>query len=1028
MFCDLVGSTRISAILDPEEFRDLLLDYQKLCSGIVSEYDGYIARYIGDGILIYFGYPKADETDAERALSCALKIQEYAKHSPSNIPGVDVGVPIRIGIDTGLVVIGDIGDERHRQDMIAIGETPHIAARLQESSAAGDITISHTTYRLVSQLFSFSPTEPLDLKGISRKFQAYKVLGKKPYRNSFGRVDSDSTKFVGRETEISKLGLGWDKVCKGNCSKLIVVGESGIGKSRLIAEFQRAFNITRPSTIELCCSKLHVNLPFYPIIDWLHQEISISRYPDQAPRTLIENFLDRIGLDKNTHLAPLSALLIEDDASQESYIAPNEQHLRVIQSLVAIIRNASVKSPLLLVVEDSQWADPSTLELLDTILTLLSAQPILLLVTSRTPGSKVSQNADSAEVVALKRLSDASMAQIARSVLDLPEGGNRVVNHIVEKSDGVPYFCEEIAKAVHHSHSGFKQPDQPIESVLVDIEAIPTTLRDSLAARLDRLGGHKWIVEVAAVIGRRFEKGLMLAILERISGKPAAELKKTINALQDMEIFSKPGIDPQDDKISFYHALLQETAYSSLVRAEKKKYHKVVAQEMASGAFSSEPATLAMHYRESELFVEAIEHFNTAAERASFKGSCSEALALVSEAFGILPKLTSKESDKLIPKLATTMGIATMVLEGFGVRKAEDAYQMALQACKNAPNAEYEFRSLWGLSRYCMVSSKLEQGLGHAERAFSIAKEADNSDLQLEAHLIIGVANLWLGNFKDALSNYTSAREKYAEESNYVLSRLCGEHPMVSCHSRMSFPLWVLGFPEQALQACGQARTIAEQVANPLSMIRALAFSGWINQFIGDADKTLFYARHVVDLANKHSYPFWKHCGNMQIGWAKFTQGNIGGGIRQYKQALDASKATGTIGRTYHRGLLAEMYLKTSETDKAGAALRDAFDTAKKSGDGFWSASLHRIWGEYLCHNNKVSEGSNALLASSTMAREQKAVFYEIQSHIGIIRYSNDDNAKVNSLDALKHAYLNIQEGIDTAIPQEAHSVINQYS
>ena len=825
-----------------------------------------------------------------------------------------------------------------------------------------------------------------------------------------------------------RLQQAWEGVCDGNCRKLIISGESGIGKSRLFAEFLKTFGAGQPTTIKLNCSKLHVNLPFYPIIEWLHQETGVAADSNPVSWAPIEHFLGRIGLDKHTHLLPLSTLLIEESGNPESYIAPSEQHLKVIQSLVAIIERTASESPVLLLVEDSQWADPSTLEFLDTILTRLSSQPILLIVTSRTSGSTMVQSSDSSEIIALKRLGDTFMEQIVRSILNLPQGGNPGVNHIVEKSDGIPYFCEEIAKVVNLSRSDSGPQSRPIDSTLANIAAIPTTLRDSLAARLDHLGEHKWVVEIAAVIGRRFEKRLILSILETVSGKSTIELEKIIAFLQKMEIFSKPDSDVKDNKLSFYHALLQETAYSSLVRTDKQKYHQAVVQVMEAGAFNIDPATLATHYREAELFEKAVQHFNIAAERASFKGSCSEALALVSEALAVLPRIAPGESARLIPKLITTMGTATMVSEGFGVRKAGAAYRMALQACKNAPNAEDEFRSLWGLARYSMVSSRLEAGLKYAKRAFAIANEAENENLQLEAYLIIGVANLWLGNFNDALTSYTSAREKYSEDSNYVLSMLCGEHPMVSCHSRMSFPLWVLGFPEKALQACRQARKIAGDVPNPLSRIRALAFSGWINQFIGDVNQTLKYSRQVVTLANRYNYPFWKHCGNMQVGWAKFALGDVDAGIKQYKEALDASKTTGTVGRTYHRGLLAEMYLKASEPDKAGAALRDAFDTAKKSGDGFWSASLHRIWGELLCHNNRIAEGSEALLTSSAMARTQKALFYEIQSHIGIIRYSNDDDTKLNSLDALKRAYVNIPEGLDTAIPREAHRVISQYS
>ena len=609
MFSDLVGSTILSEQLDPEELREIIQDYQEVCAKVISRYGGHIAKYLGDGILVYFGYPLAHEDDAYRAVHAGLEIVDEIKNLSSHLQkNIDVSIAVRLGIHTGLVVVGEMGAGETLEQMAIVGETPNIAARLQELAESNSVVVSSTTYKLIQGYFIFKEMGPQNLKGISQPMELYKAIQETGVKS---RLDISTSKgltpLVGREQEVQFLLERWEQVKEGTGQVVLLSGEAGVGKSRLLKVLEEHLAEDPHIRVESRCSPYYQNSSFYPLINHLQRMLRFSKEDSSETKlSKLESALEQYGFPPKEMVPLFSSLLMLplNDRYTPLTLSPKKQKQKTLEALLSWLMKEAEKQPVFRIVEDLQWADPSTLEYLGLLIEQVSTIPVFALFTYRPDFNMPWSMHSHMNQITLSRLNRKHSKLMVEGVAGGKVMPLEVVEQIVEKTDGIPLFVEELAKMVIDSgllieNKGGYELKGPLPSL-----AIPTTLQDSLMARLDRLETVKEVAQLASTIGREFTYELLHAVTSLDENTLQFELSKLIEA----EILYQRGIAP--NSIYFFkHALIQDAAYESLLKKKRNHYHKLIAivlEERFPETTETHPEIIAHHYTESGLVENAI--------------------------------------------------------------------------------------------------------------------------------------------------------------------------------------------------------------------------------------------------------------------------------------------------------------------------------------------------------------------------------------------------------------------------------------
>ncbi|MBI3302537.1 MAG: AAA family ATPase, partial [Deltaproteobacteria bacterium] len=608
MFCDLVGSTALSAQLDPEELRTVVQEYQAACAAVISRFDGYIAQYLGDGLLVYFGYPVAHEDDAQRAVRAGLEIVSVLQQRNTQVQPV-VGathaspLQVRIGIHTGLVVVGEIGAGA-RREQLALGETPNIAARVQSIAEPDTVVLSATTHRLVQGLFTYHDLGSRTLKGVSTPIAVYRVLGESGVQSRFEVAASTGrlTPLVGREEEIGLLLRRWEQVKEGAGQVVLLSGEPGIGKSRLVQTLKEWVAGEVHARVECRCSPYHQNSAFYPVIEHLYRLLQFQREdsPEEKLRKLEVGARRAVPLQADT--VPLLAALLSlphPDGYPHPVLTPQRQKQKTMEALLACLLKETERGPLPSVWEDVHWADPSTLEFLSLLIDQVATARLYLLLTFRPEFRPPWAIRSHLTQITLSRLPRKQVEVMVEKVAGGEVLPAEVVQQLVAKTDGVPLFVEELTKDVGAT------PASPFPPL-----AIPATLQDSLMARLDRLATAKEVAQLGATLGREFTYDLLKAV----SPLDEAALQKELAKLVEAELLYQRGLPPQATYI-FKHALIQDAAYQSLLKSKRQQVHQQIAQVLAerfAETKETQPELLAHHYTEAGLVEQAIPYWQKA--------------------------------------------------------------------------------------------------------------------------------------------------------------------------------------------------------------------------------------------------------------------------------------------------------------------------------------------------------------------------------------------------------------------------------
>jgi TOMM system kinase/cyclase fusion protein len=1035
LFCDLVDSTALAGQLDPEELREVIRAYQDTCAKVIARFEGYIAQYLGDGLLVYFGYPLAHEDDARRAGRAGLGIVEAVSQLTTRLAQErGVHLAVRLGIHTGLVVVGDVGGGT-RQEQLALGDTPNIAARLQGLAAPNTLVISAVTFQLLGGFFACQPLGTPLLKGLAQPLAVYRVLYESMARSRLEAVGSTSwTPLVGREQEVGLLLERWAQVKDGLGQVVLLSGEAGIGKSRLVQVLQEQVASEPQAWLTPCqCSPYHQHSALYPLIELL-ERVALRFDREESPQqklSKLEGFLVQYGLPLAEALPLLAALLSLPlpAAYAPLMVSPEHQKQQTLHALLTILLRIAAQQPVLFVMEDLHWVDPSTLELLSLLVDQGPTAPILALFTFRPDFSPPWTGRAHLTQITVNRLPRRQAAEVIRQVAHGKALPLEVVEQIVAKTDGVPLFVEELTKMVLESDLLQEREERYELSGPLPPLVIPATLHDSLMARLDRLATVKGLAQLAATLGREFS----YALLQAVAPWDEAALHQGLHQLVEAEFLYQQGLPPHATYL-FKHALIQDAAYQSLLRSTRQQHHQRIAQVLEARfpeIVEAQPELVAHHYTEAGLSAPALPYWQRAGQRAIERYANLEAVAHLSKGLEVLATLPeTPERTQYELTLQAALGASLMAVKGFSAPEVERAFARAHELCQQVGDTPQLCLVLWGLLQFYIVRADLQMALELGERLINLAQSIHDLDILLAAHNGLGTALSLRGELRTARAHLEQSISLYDSQEHHAPAFLYATNLKADSLAHLAHVLWLLGYPEQALQRGQEALTVAQaqepvhaftlaHVANLIAVIHHLRREEHLAQERAEAARRL---------ASEHRFAAELGRGTILWGWALVLQGQAEG-LVQMRQGLAAYQATGAeVLRPYYLALLAEAYGRGGQHAEGLRLLTEASAVADNRGEHWWTAELYRLRGELLLAHegasHNVVEAEQCFQQALTIAQHQHAKFLELRATMNLSRLWQQQGKRDAARELLAPIYGWFTEGFDTADLQEAKALL----
>jgi class 3 adenylate cyclase/predicted ATPase len=994
VFCDLVDSTKLSSQLDPEDWRDVVRAYQQVCTDVIQHYDGHIAQLLGDGLLVYFGYPQAHEDDPQRAVRTGLGIIEAVGALNTRLEqdkGIELAV--RLGIHTGLVVVGEMGSQG-RQEQLALGEVPNVCSRIQGLAAPNTLAVSEATYRLVQGYFTCQDLGAQSLRGVTEAMRIYHVLGES---GATSRLDVAQprglTPLVGRESEVALLLERWAQAKSGQGQVVLLSGDAGIGKSRLVQRLKEHI-AQEPHTRWECRSlPYYQNTALYPLTDllqrtlqWQHDETPDEKF-GKLEQTLSQY---RLPLEETVPLfAPLLSLPTpEDRYPRLNLLSPQRQRQKTFETIIAILLELAERQPVLFILEDLHWTDPTTLEWLNLLIDQTPTASMLVLLTCRPHFQPAWHHRSYLHEMTLNRLSHTHVEQIVNRMTDGKTFPTAVLQQIIVKTDGVPLFVEELTKAIVES-GHLKDVNGHYELVgSLSTFTIPATLQDSLMARLDRLVTAKGIAQLAAVIGRQFAYPL----LQGVSQVDEATLQRELGRLVEAELVYQRGVPPQSTYV-FKHALIQDAAYESLLKSTRQHYHQRIAQVLEAQfpeMTEAQPELLAHHYTEANLIEKGVHYWSTAGQSAIERSAYVEAISHLRTGLALLqtlpeaPDRVQRDVDMHI-----ALGASLIAAKTPAAPEVEQTFLRAQHLCAPLDDPHQLFPVLRGLWNYYLVRAEYQTALTLGEQLLTLAQQLQDTAMLVAAHRALGTTLFWLGAVTPAHRHFTQGIALYDTQQHRAAAFHYGENAGVVCHSFAAWTLWLLGYPEQGLTRTAEAVTLIRQIAHPYSLGFALCSATGFHQFRREVRTVQEHAAAAMRLATDQGFPAWRAMGCILHGWALAHQGQAQDGIEQLHQGLTAHRATGAENlRPYWLALLADAYGTMGQPEAGLTALTEALTLVDTTGERVWEPELYRLKGELLLQQNSANqaEAENCFLHALDIARSQQAKSLELRAATSLAR------------------------------------------
>jgi class 3 adenylate cyclase/predicted ATPase len=1016
LFADLVDSTRLAASLDPEDMREVMQAYQNAVTAEIGRLEGHLARFVGDGVLAYFGWPSAHEEDAESAVRAGLALVEAVERLEVPISG---RLRARVGIATGTVVVGELFSSGASHEQEVVGETPNLAARLQALAAPGTVLVADTTRRLLGGLFEFADLGTHTLKGFAMPVRAWQVTGAGVTGSRFAaRVAGIIAPLIDREAELGLLLERWRQARAGEGQVVLVSGEPGIGKSRITVALREHLQAEPRTVLQYFCSPFHTNSALYPVIAQLERAAEFER--DEAPVRKLAK-LERVlaeGTDDVNEVIPLFCDLLSLPAEGVDALAdvtPRQRRAQIFKVLLDQLAGLAARRPVLIVVEDAQWLDPTSIELFGLIVARIRRLPALLVITSR-PEFVCPWSGPQLTPLVLNRLT-------ARAATTLVEGlalGKPlppvVVAQIVAQADGIPLFLEELSKTVLESGvlqdtGGGLDPAGPMPAV-----KIPTSLHDSLMARLDRLAAVKEVAQIGAVIGREFTYKLLGAV----APFDDRALQQALVQLVDAGIIFCSGAPPEAT-YTFKHALVRDAAYGALLRLNRRALHARVAEAYEahrSAEAEQQPELVAHHYSGAGIWDRATVYWRSAGDRAIKRSALIEAMGHFTQAMATLNHLSPGPArDRLELEIQALRGPTLLALSGFASDEVEAAYARAHELCEQlgeAPELAVILRGRWA---FHLVRAELHVARELAERLLALG-EADGDDgYTVEALRPLGQSYFFLGDFRRAREHLERCQALYRPHLHPTHTFRYGSDSGVISGSYLGWTLWFLGYPDRAVARAGEALEQARRLAHPFTLAQALVNLSFVTQLRRDLPGTLRITDEALQYAEEHHFPYWAAIANVIRGWAVALAGETDCGSALMREGLAAYRAQGAVlALPWFLATAAEVHLIANRCDEALPLLTEALSLVERYDERFYEPEIRRLTAECLIRRGDRGRQADGLLRRSLeQARQQGARSWELRTAVSLAQRCCERDRERQACEVLAPVLRPFTEGRDTA-------------
>lgn len=1028
MFADLVGSTALSQTLDPEDLREVMRSYQDTARRVIERYQGHIAQYLGDGIVVYFGWPRAHGDEARRAVSSALELVEAVGRLQAQVQ-----LAIRVGIATGMVVIGNTGEGDASQARTAVGETPNEAARLLALAEPNAIVISRLTRQLSGSEFLYEDLGERALKGFRDPVHTWGVLGHAEDGAQAVEHGPRAPLLVGREEELGLLLRAWQQSREGRGQVVLLSGEPGIGKSALVQTLVAQLRDEGVPCATIRCSAFYANSALYPLAEHVKRLIGWQAGDaDEANLERLERTLERSGLPLDECVAPFASLLsvaLPEGRYPSLNLDAPELKRRILDNLAEWQLTAAEHQPTVTVWEDLHWADPSTLEYLTVLIDQVPTASLLLVLTLRPDFVSPWSRHTHVTTLTLNRLERQQIESVMKNLAGGRTFPDAVIEHIVRKTDGVPLYVEELTKTILSSEVLRETPERYELTGPLSAVSIPATLQESLMARLDRLPSARQVVQLGAVLGREFAYDL----LQLVGLIEAGTLEDGLAQLVGGEVLYQRGRLPRARYV-FKHALIQDAAYQSLLKRIRQQYHRHIAGVLEArfpALTDSQPELLAYHYSGADMAGEAVAYWIKAAKREAAASAYRESLAHAEAGIALLPRLPVGARTYPALQLQLLRANALLTTSGYAAAETGEAFALARALCSQLSEYVDEiFPTLWGLYAFHVVRAEYTPALEVAQDALQRAQHLANPAFVVLGHRILGPTLL--------LTGQPAAAREHLERvlRDYDPSRDGGSAAAYSIDFKAAGCAWLAqaelltGRSDRALALAQEAVSQAERLQHAHSIAQAQYWLAMVHFLRGQPELSIEWAKSALSVSNKHGFRMWAALAQAQYGSAMIDLGDAREGVAMIWTALGRGAG---IGLKFMHPLsltrLAVGAARLNEWDEASKRLTEALAEVRASGERWYEAEIHRLNGELLWDRHGAAAAREAeahVHRALGIARAQGAKAWELRAALSLARRWQTQGKTTEAREMLAPIYRSFAEGFDTPDLKQARATLEQ--
>jgi DNA-binding winged helix-turn-helix (wHTH) protein/predicted ATPase len=1026
MSCELIGIAGRADGADLEDQREAVSVFQNWVSEVVRRHNGFIVNHLTNTTLVLFGYPAAHEDDAERAVRAGLELCT-AVRTPRL--GTNVTMRCRAGIATGMVIIGDatgVGqDWRHE----IIGDTPDLAAQLQISARPGTVAIGPATRRLIGDLFDYRELGTIDISSRTEPVRIWHVLGESVVESRFEALRGPAlSPLVGRDEEINTLLRRWARAKTGDGQIVLISGEPGIGKSRIVAAFAERLQDEPHLRLRYFCSPHHQDSALYPYIDQLSHAAGFTR--DDPPATRLEKLEAMLAhaepLDEDVAFITDLLSLPASESRPLPNLSPQRKKERTLEALTRQLEDLARRQPVVVVFEDVHWIDPTSRELLDLTIERIRGLPVLMIVTFRPEFQAPWIGQPQVVMLTLNRLDRRDRTTLVAQIAGGKALPDDVVAQIADRTDGVPLFVEELTKNVLESGQLREEADRYVLDGTVLVFAIPRTLHASLLARLDRLAAVRQVAQIGAAIGRQFSYALLCAV----SRLPEDELRAALTRLVASELVFQRGTPPEA-VYSFKHALVQDAAYDSLLRGARRQLHARIAAALEtdpSGITENQPELLAQHYAEAGLVEQSVVYWGKAGHRSARRSAMVEAAAHLQKALDqltLLPNDVTRQRQEL--ELLSSLGEVLRFVKGMSSPEVSLAFARARELWERLDSPSEFLQVAYWQSRNHQNHGELDLALHSDENLLRLSYKRNDVAGLVVGHLSAGRTRMYKGNFVSARSHLEAVLALYDPLSHRSRVQQAAIHPHVTSRAYLGNVLFILGFPDQALAQSKAATAEARGLAHASSLADILLTGARLLSFVGDDPALAERADELVSIAREQGWPPREAQATIYRGWVKVKKGDVADGMLLLRGGLAAYYAFGAqLLVPHHFNTLASACEISGQNEEALTLLHDASLATERTGERWLAAELNRHTGELVRRQGHLDAAEELYQKALGIAVEQDAKLWELRASVSLARLRRDQGRLAEGRDLLTPIYGWFTEGFDTADLKEAKALLDQ--